>query len=92
MTTFIMTGKYSSESVKKISGERTVKANQVVQQCGGSIARAYATLGETDLLLVTEFPGVREAMRASVALHEALGISFATTAALPVEDFDKLIV
>ncbi|MEW6271197.1 MAG: GYD domain-containing protein [Thermodesulfobacteriota bacterium] len=92
MTTFIMTGKYSSESVKQISGERTVKANQIVQQCGGSIARAYATLGATDLLLIAEFPGVREAMRASVALQEALGISFATTPALPVEDFDKLIV
>lgn len=92
MTTFIMTGKYSSESVKQISGDRTVKANQIVQQCGGSLVRAYATLGQADVLLIAELPGVREAMRASVALNEMLGISFATTPALPVEDFDKLIV
>jgi hypothetical protein len=41
--------------------------------------------------VIVDFPGVREAMKASVGLNKALGISFATMPALPVEDFDKLV-
>ena len=92
MTTFIMTGKYSSDAVKLINAERTVKAKQILKQCGGNIVGAYATLGETDLLLIVEFPGVNEAMNASVGLNKALGISFTTIPALRIEDFDKLVV
>ncbi len=91
MATFIMTGKYSGDSVKKISGQRTKQANQIVQKCGGSIVGAYATLGKTDLLVIADFPGVGEAMKASVGLNQALGISFASVPALRVDDFDKLL-
>ena len=91
MTTFIMTGRYSAESIKQISGERTTKAVQIVQQCGGKFVAAYATMGETDVLAIVEFPGVSEAMKASVALNKALGISFSTVPAIHVEDFDKLV-
>ena len=92
MATFIMTGKYSSDAVKQISAERTVKAKQILKQCGGTIVGAYATLGETDLLVIAEFPGISEAMNASVGLNKALGISFASIPALRIDDFDKLIV
>lgn len=91
MTTFIMTGKYSVESIKQISGERTTKGVQIVQQCGGKFVAAYATMGETDLLVIVEFPGVGEAIRASVALNKALGIAFSTVPAIRVEEFDKLV-
>ena len=91
MTTFIMTGKYSAESVKKISGGRTVQGTKIVRQCGGKITAAYATLGKTDLLVIAEFPGVAEAMKASIALAKALSISFATVPAITVADFDKLV-
>lgn len=91
MATFIMRGTYSADAVKHISGDRTVKANQIVKQCGGSVVSGYATMGESDILVVTEFPGVNEAMKASVALTQAMGISFATVPAIRIEDFDKLI-
>lgn len=91
MTTFIMTGKYSAEAIKQISGERTTIALEIVKQCGGKFVAAYATMGDTDLLAIVEFPGVNEAMKASVALNKALGISFSTVPALRVEDFDKLV-
>jgi uncharacterized protein with GYD domain len=74
MATFIMTGRYSTEAIKRISGERTTKATDIVQQCGGKLVAAYATMGETDLLVIVEFPGVGEAIRASVALNKALGL------------------
>lgn len=91
MDTFIMTGKYSADAVKQISGECSVKANQIVQQCGGTIVGAYATLGEADMVVIAKFPGVAEAMKASVGLNKALGISFATRPALRIEDFDKMV-
>jgi uncharacterized protein with GYD domain len=91
MATFIMTGRYSAEAVKKISARRTTDANKIVTKCGGKIVAAYATMGETDLLAVMEFPGVNEAIKASVALNKALGISFLTVPAIRIEEFDKLV-
>jgi uncharacterized protein with GYD domain len=91
VATFIMTGKYSAESIKRISSERTMKAIEIVEQCDGKLVAAYATMGDNDLLAIMEFPGVDEAIKASVALHEALGIAFSTVPAIRVEDFDKLV-
>lgn len=41
--------------------------------------------------MIVEFPGVGEAIRASVALNKALGIAFSTVPAIRVEEFDKLV-
>lgn len=51
----------------------------------------YATLGKNDLLVIAESPGVSEAMKTSISLNEALGITCATVPALPLEEFDKLV-
>jgi len=90
MTTFIMKGKYSTESVKKISKGRTVKAVEIIKKSKGKLLDAYAVMGEDDLLFITEFPGVSEAIKASINLNKALGISFATLPALRVNEFDKV--
>lgn len=91
MATFIMMGKYSAAAVEQISSQRTEMANRIVRECGGTIVDAYATLGKSDIFVVAEFPGVGEAMKASIGLNQALGISFVTMPALRIEDFDKLI-
>jgi uncharacterized protein with GYD domain len=91
MLTFIMTGKYSAEAIKQISTKRTTKGTEIVRQCGGKLVAVYATMGKTDILVLAEFPGVEEAIKASVALNKALGISFSTVPALRIEDFDKLV-
>jgi hypothetical protein len=39
------------------------------------------------VLAIVEFPGVNEAISASVALNKALGISFATVPAVQIEYF-----
>ncbi len=90
MTTFIMRGSYSAASVKQISGARTTKAEKIVAGCRGRIVSMYATMGCSDLLIVAEFPDVEQAIKASVELNKALGISFSTVPALPVEEFDRL--
>ena len=90
MSTFVMLGKYSLEGVKGIAAGRTQKVVELIKNCGGEVSSMYALLGEHDLLFVADFPGTKEAMKASVALSKLTGISFSTAVAMAVEDFDKL--
>jgi len=91
MATFIMFGKYSSEGFKGISAQRTIEVNDLVRKHGGEIKTMYALLGVHDLILIMEFPDNDQAMQASVALQKLTGISFTTSLAMPVEEFDKLV-
>ena len=91
MSLYLMFGKYTQESIKGISAERSKKAAQVIGDAGGEIKAGYALLGETDLVLVTDFPNSEAAMKASLGLTKFMGISFATSPAVSIEEFDKLI-
>ncbi|HEY9381799.1 MAG TPA: GYD domain-containing protein [Burkholderiales bacterium] len=91
MATFIMRGKYSTKAMKKISSERSVKAQQIIQQCGGSNLTVYATMGESDILAIADFADASDAMKASVGLTRELEVSFATVPAIRAEEFDKLV-
>jgi uncharacterized protein with GYD domain len=91
MGTFFMFGKYSSEAMKGMSAQRTDKANALIKELGGKAISAYALLGEQDLVLIVDFPGIEEAMKASIALSKLTGVSFTTLPAVSVEEFDKMI-
>ncbi|HUT19526.1 MAG TPA: GYD domain-containing protein [Anaerolineae bacterium] len=91
MATYIMFGKYSLDAVKKISAERTEKADALIKANGGTLKAAYAVLGEYDLILIAEFPGTEQAMKVSVEAAKAFGISFVTAPAVSVETFDKMM-
>jgi len=91
MATFFMFGKYSSEAIKKISAERTDKAVSLIKNFGGEVNSMYALLGEQDLVLIVDFPGVEEVMKASIALTKMTGVSFTSSPAVAVEEFDKMI-
>jgi uncharacterized protein with GYD domain len=91
MARYFLFGRYTAESIAKVSPERTKKAYEVVTRHGGKIESIFALLGEHDLVIQAELPGTEEAMKASVALTRATGISFSTHAALPVERFDQVL-
>ncbi len=91
MATFLMFGKYSPEALKGMSAQRTDAAMNLIQRYGGKVQSMYAVLGAQDLLFVCTFPGVEEAMQASVALGRLTGIGFSTAPAVSVERFDQLI-
>jgi len=91
MATFFMFGKYSAEAAKGISADRTEQVVQRIQTFGGQVTSIYALLGEHDLVLIVDFPGIEQAMKASVALSRTTGVSFTTSPAVGVEDFDKMI-
>ena len=90
MATFFMFGRYTSEGLKGMSADRTKKIKSVIEKFGGKVNSMYAVLGENDLVFITEFSGFEQAMKASVAVTKMTGISFSTSPAVTVEEFDKL--
>ena len=91
MTTYFMFGQYSVDGIKKISAKRTDDALTMISELGGEYKDGYALLGKYDLILIVDFPGTEQAMKASVILTKKLGIAFTTLPALSVADFDKLV-
>jgi uncharacterized protein with GYD domain len=89
MTTFFLFGKYSAASIKEVSAKRTVAAAATVKKLGGELKSGYALLGEHDLVLIVELPGISEALKCSLALSRQSGIAFTTAPAVPVEQFDR---
>ncbi len=91
MATFIMLGKYTSESLKGIKPERTDQAVDLIKKYGGEVKSIYALLGKYDLIIIAHYPGVEQAMKASIALNKLTGIGFTTSQAISVEEFDKMV-
>ena len=91
METFFMFGKYTSESMKQISKERTREVLEIAARHDGEILDMYALLGAYDLVLIAKFPDMKRALKASVDITKNTGISFSTLPALPVEEFDELV-
>lgn len=91
MATFIMFGKYSQDSIKHISSQRTEQSIELIKKNGGELKSGYALLGKTDLVLIVEFPDTTKAMKASVGLSKLLGISFTTAPAVSFKEFDQMM-
>ena len=90
MAIFLMFGKYSQEASKEISSQRTDEAMAVIRKHGGDIRSLYAVMGELDLVFAVDFPGMKEAMAASVELKQKTGISFSTSPVMDLNEFDGL--
>jgi uncharacterized protein with GYD domain len=91
MATFFMFGKYSAESIRTISIDRTQKAIAAIRDLGGEVKGMYALLGEYDLLFCVELNKNDDAFKASISLTQLTGISFKSCPAVPVETFDRLM-
>jgi uncharacterized protein with GYD domain len=90
MNTYILFGKMSVNAVRDISSARTVEATDIIKKYRGQIQAVYALLGGADVLAIIDFPGMNEAMKASVELTKLLGIAFSTSPAMTIDEFDKL--
>ena len=91
MATFFMFGRYTTESIKKISAERTQQAVDEIRKMGGEVNAMHVLLGEYDLAICVKLAGIGDAVKASVALARLTGIAFTTCPAIEVETFDRLI-
>ena len=91
MATYFMFGKYSSDSIHKISAKRSKESTALIEKNGGKVLSGYALLGEHDLVLIVDFPSNQQAMKTSVELAKLLGVGFTTAPAVSFEEFDKLV-
>ncbi len=91
MNTYLLFGRYSHDSIKKISAKRTAGAAAIIKKFGGQLKAGYALLGDVDVLLVVELPDNERAIQTSIALTKLLGIGFRTHPAVSVDRFDKLM-
>ena len=91
MAKFLMLGKYSLEAIKGVSADRTNKVVDAIKKAGGKIDSMLALMGKYDLAFLVEFSGIPEAIKASAALTKLTGISFTTSPAITVEEFDKIM-
>ena len=91
MATFFMFGRYSADAIKGMSIKRTKEAESLIKKFKGEVQGMYSLLGGKDLVFIVTFPGIEQAMKASVALGKMTGISFTTSPAVTVEEFDKMM-
>ena len=91
MNTYVVLGNYSTDALDYISAERKAKADQIIEECGGSVESLYALLGNIDLGGVVQFPDNESALQASVELARMSGVSFTTYPAVDADRFDELV-
>ena len=91
MPIFMMFGKYTAESLRGISPDRTTEVQKIVEGNGGNVRAMYAVMGEHDLVFIFELPDSDRAMMTSVAIEQATGIMLRTSPVVEVEKFDRLV-
>ena len=93
MATYLQYGKYTPDAVKKISQTRYGKVNTIVKKNKGKILSTFILVGDDDhdFVNIVEFPGIDEAIKVSIELYKATGMSFTTTPALEVKSFFNLM-
>lgn len=92
MATFFMFGTYTADALKGVSKTRTRKAVALLEkEYGGDVRDMYALIGQQDVVIIVDFPSMAEALKASVALCKLTGISFKTSPAVTVDEFDKMM-
>jgi uncharacterized protein with GYD domain len=91
MTTFFMFGRYTTDSIQKISAERTQTAVDTIKKMGGEVNAMHVLLGQYDLMICVKLASIEDAVKASVALAKLTGIAFTTCPAIEVEVFDRLV-
>ncbi len=92
MKTFLVVGKASSKELKEIGLKYKTEVVSLVGNSGGEVRSMYAMLRERYLVLILAFPGMRKAVKASVALSKLTGISFKIGPAVPVEELNLVMI
>ena len=91
MTTYFLIGTYGADAIKDISRERTSDVTWLIEDMGGKVLSIYLLLGEKDLVIIADFPEMREAIKASISISKMTGISFTTSPAITAKQFDEFM-
>jgi uncharacterized protein with GYD domain len=92
MKTFFIFGKSSPKELKEISLNYKAEVVSLVKGFGGNMGSMYVMLREKYLILISDFPGIKMARKASISLSKFTGISFKALPAIPVDEFPEQMV
>lgn len=93
MATFIMLSRLTengAETLKK-SPSRIQEVNKELASMGVRVTQQYAVLGAYDFVNIVEAPDLATIMKASVELGARGSVRIETLAALPMDEFSKMV-
>lgn len=93
MATYIMLSTLTDEGRKTLKErpERLQEVNREIEAMGARVTHQYAVLGAYDFVNVIEAPDNETVARVSVELGARGTVSLTTLAAIPVEEFTKML-
>jgi len=93
MATYISLMRYTREGITKIkeSPARLDKAKQLVKAAGGELKGFYLTMGEYDLVTISEAPDDESVAKIMLALGAAGAVSTQTMRAFDEAEYRKII-
>ncbi len=77
--------------MKEISKKYKAEVVSLLKDFGGDVRSMYVMLREKYLFVIVAFPGIREAISASIALSKLTGILFQALPAIGADEFTKII-
>jgi uncharacterized protein with GYD domain len=87
---FLILGNDAHDGIANVSARRTARLGQLIEQMGGRLCEAYATLGQYDIALIVDLPGHTDALQLSAQMRPEFGIATSSPAAIPMEAFDRM--
>jgi uncharacterized protein with GYD domain len=93
METFIILGKYTEKGAASIkeSPARIVAARKAIEAAGGKMLGWYLTMGQYDMVVITQAPTAQAAALVLLAIGSQGNISTQTMRAFTEEEFKGLV-
>ena len=93
MATYILLSTMTDDGAKTIKNrpERIQEVNKELEELGATVVAQYAVLGPYDFVNVVEAPDNETIMRMSVEMSSRGSIKIMSLAAVPIDDFIKML-
>jgi len=93
MAIFVALGTMTEQGIRNLEAMsvRHKRAVERAEQRGAKILASYALLGQYDYLVILEAPDIKTAAYVLTKEAEGGNVRYQTMAALPMEEFTKLI-
>ena len=93
MAKFLIEASYAADGAKGLLKEggtsRRAAVQKVIEGVGGQLEAMYFSLGDTDALVICEFPDVSSVLALSVAVNAAGAAHVSTTQLFSPEEMDS---
>jgi len=93
MPTYISLWNYTQQGIENIDDapDRLDDAHELIESVGGEVKEIYLTMGEYDVVSITEFPDDDAAAKATLRIGQAGAVGSNTLKAWPEDGYRELI-